>query len=73
MVVRAFWGMNFRFEESKDNPGWTTFHENGLLLGLTMILTRLGPGKRMVEQFWTQFWTQFKAMIESVKMDGTKA
>lgn len=60
---------SFRFDQSKENPDWPTFHNDELPLRLNVILMKLGPGRRMFEEFCTEF----KARVERVKKEDAAA
>ncbi len=58
---------SFRFEASKENPGWTTFHNDEIPLRLNALLSQITGSKGFED-----FCTGFKAMVERVKGDGVK-
>ena len=56
---------SFRFEASKENPGWTTFHNDELPLRLNVLLAKIAGSKDFED-----FCTCFKARVERVKEAG---
>ncbi|KAN0122338.1 hypothetical protein V8E51_000664 [Hyaloscypha variabilis] len=56
---------SFRFEASRENPGWTTFHNDELPLRLNALLAKITGSKEFED-----FCTGFKARVERVKGAG---